>query len=1122
MRAWSNLLKQSVVGIAAAASLINWPGQPAPIYQDTARGTTYSGPRPLRDNNPESPPYIPATSIESVARARESLRLLPRSFEANCGQAGSRVRFISRGDNFSLLISPAQALLSLGAGPGTGAGSAASSLRMRLIGANAAASTIPLDELPTRSNYFIGNNPETWLADLPSYARVKCRSVYPGIDLVYHGNDGQLEYDFIVAPRASYKPIMIRFEGADRISLNELGDVEIATTAGIVHHHRPVAYQEKHGVRRAIDARYIQKGSDIEFEIGAYDAREPLVIDPVLSYATYFGSRSGADSLNAVSFDEAGNSYVVGSTPAPDLPTTPGALQPAVRVSDVFIAKLNPAGTAVLYATYLGGSGVDEGASISVDKDGNAYVTGTTYSTDFPTTPNAFQRGPLGISSHPFAAKIITTGTALVYSTYLGTTGEEARGVSVAVDVAGQATVAGLTDSARFPTTANALQPLSGGSDDAFVARLTHDGSGLVFSTYLGGEDYDAPICLAVDGAGNTYVAGHTFSTRFPTTRHAYQREKKGFAGSFVGKINPAGDRLVYSTFIGGGDLQVIKGIAIDSSGNAYVTGFTSARDFPTTPGVVQPVSGGDYDAIVVKLNDTGRELVYSTLIGGSGTDVGNAIAVDSLGQAYVAGNTTSADFPLARPLQARKFGGPLFRSMDSGVSWEDISPNVPGFTSLVVDHQVSSVLYATSSGNIIKSTDSGATWRVITLGVSGSLVIDPLRSEILYVVQSRRISKSTDAGNNWFSVDLSSGSNGFAALVVDPKTPDTLYVSTQQLAVPTSAERISDVLSGVLFKSTDAGTSWATLDFGQSVLSVSCLAIDPAVTSTLYAGVESPASNLYKSTDGGAHWSSSASGVRRVVIDPTDSATLYAVDFIGRVLKSTNGGVFWSPTGFQKIGLNSLAIDPQAPSTLYSSNFNGVYRTTDGGESWQAALDRVFVGGITLDPQHSSIVFVTAANTTDCFVAKINSTGTAFIYSTYLGGIAQDSAVSIAADAYGNAFVGGISNSPDFPVTPGAYQTIAAKSFTGIVVRIADPVSPRIESVSSKGKKLVVSGEGFDRGAVITMNGADLPTENDTATPSIRLISRRGAKQAGRGQTVAIRVRNFDGRLSNEVNFTR
>jgi len=309
---------------------------------------------------------------------------------------------------------------------------------------------------------------------------------------------------------------------------------------------------------------------------------------------------------------------------------------------------MNPSGSGLIYSTYLGGSGPDEPFGITVDASGSAYVTGWTASSNFPTTKGALQTTPGGGYDDAFVTKLSPTGSALVYSTYLGGKSyDEAHGI--AVDASGNAYVTGFTYSSNFPIVAGAHQSALGGYDDAFVSKLNPTGTALIYSTYLGGSGYDEGHGIAIDSSGNAYVTGFTYSSNFPTTRGVLQTTARGGFDAFVTKLNATGSTLLYSTYLGGSNDDFAYGIAVDSSGNAFVTGKTYSSNFPTTAGAFQTkpgISGGYDDAFVVKLNPAGSALVYSTYLGGSGHDAGAAIAIDALGDAAVTGDTYSTNFP--------------------------------------------------------------------------------------------------------------------------------------------------------------------------------------------------------------------------------------------------------------------------------------------------------------------------------------------------------------------------------------------------------------------------------------------------------------------------------------------
>jgi hypothetical protein len=541
-------------------------------------------------------------------------------------------------------------------------------IRMIFAGANTTPRVTGLQELPGKANYFIGNDPTTWRTNVPTYAKVRYDDIYPGIDLIYYGNQRQLEYDFVVRPGADPTRIVLGFQGAARLEVDAQGDLVLHTAAGPIRQRKPVIYQEVDGVRTEIQGGYVLTDRhQVSFRVAAYVASQPLIIDPVLFYSTYLGS-GGLDGGSGIAVDTAGNAYVTGETFSMNFltpfPTTPGSFQTTSGVgSDAFVTKLNPTGSALVYSTYLAGSGFDTGSGIAVDALGNAYVTGATRSGDFPTTLGAFQPTFGGGFNEAFVTKLNPTGSALVYSTYLGGRGGFLGdgGSGIAVDGAGNAYVTGATDSPDFPTTVGAVQPTIRGGFDAFVTKLNPTGSALVYSTYLGGTSAsDEGSGIAVDTAGNAYVTGSTFSRDFPTTVGAFQTTRGGGFDAFVTKLNPTGSALVYSTYLGGSDFDFGNGIAVDTAGNVYVTGRTDSSDFPTTLGAFQTTFGGGFnDAFVTKLNPTGSALVYSTYLGGSRSgDVGLGIALDTAGHAYVTGETNSSDFPTTVGALQPTFGG--------------------------------------------------------------------------------------------------------------------------------------------------------------------------------------------------------------------------------------------------------------------------------------------------------------------------------------------------------------------------------------------------------------------------------------------------------------------------------
>jgi len=624
-----------------------------------------------RDDNASSParsaiggrqPGGPQSVLHSYGR-------LALSFEANQGQADSRVKFISRGSGYGLFLTQNETVLALTSprvkprkaaelSMATDRPTKGAVLRMKLLGASPEAQVSGVEELLGKSNYFIGSDPQKWRTDLPTYARVKYSQIYPGVDLLYYGNQRELESDFIVAAGGKPGVIALGVEGAKAVSLDTRGNLVMQTTDGEVCLEKPVAYQESNGVRSGVAARYRLDGRRVGFTLGEYDQTKPLVIDPVLVYSTYLGG-TALINANGIAVDSGGNAYVTGSVSFGSFTTT-GAFQTSLNgQSNALVTKLNADGSAVIYSTYIGGGASDGGTGIAVDSAGSAYVVGTTTSTNFPTTSGAFQTSLNG-SGNAFVTKLNATGSALVYSTYIGGSSSDG-GTGVAVDSAGSAYIAGSTTSTNFPTTSGAFQPSLSGGEDVFVSKLNPAGSALVYSSFLGGTAQDTAGAIAVDSSGSAYVTGFTFSDDFPTTSGAFQTTFQTTApneNGFVTKVNGTGTALVYSTYLGGDYSEQALGIAVDSAGSAYVAGFTESANFPTTPGAFQTTLAGTDNGFVTKLNPNGSGLIYSTYLGGNGVDQAFALAVDSTGSAHVTGQASSSNFPTTSGAFQTTIGG--------------------------------------------------------------------------------------------------------------------------------------------------------------------------------------------------------------------------------------------------------------------------------------------------------------------------------------------------------------------------------------------------------------------------------------------------------------------------------
>lgn len=583
------------------------------------------------------------------------------------------------------------------------------SVTTQLAGADAQALPAGEDPLNAKASYFLGADPAGWRSGASLFTRAVERNVYRGIDLLFHGDAGALEYDFLVHPGASARQIALDISGASAVRIEPDGALAIATPAGEIRWNKPEVYQWKDGVRQHVAGAFALHGHRVTFALGAYDRRRDLVIDPTLAYGTYFGGNDN-EGGRGIAVDSSGNIYITGFTFSMNLPVTSGSVQTAFHGfgatsygdlgGDAFVAKYTPAG-ALVYVTYLGGSNDDAGSALAVDSQGNVYVTGFTASSNFPTVKGSFQTafGGAGTGGYylrfgdAFVAKLNPTGSALLYSTYLGGKDDD-EGVAIAVDTSGNAYIGGSTLSTNFPTSgayqsafggAGGSPPFCCGSNapfinwgDGFLAKLNASGTALLFSTYFGGSLDDSVNALALDGSGNVYVGGNTISTNFPVLG-AFQKTFGGAANAnsqpvitagdgFVAKFDTSG-KLQYSSYLGGNADDAVMGIAVDGAGAAYVTGFTSSPNFPVSSKAPQKSFAGPAgitgsrgfvwgDAFVAKVAPSGSSLAWASYLGGSQDDTGMAIVVDGGGDAIVGGFANSTDLHVTADAQQKNFGG--------------------------------------------------------------------------------------------------------------------------------------------------------------------------------------------------------------------------------------------------------------------------------------------------------------------------------------------------------------------------------------------------------------------------------------------------------------------------------
>ena len=551
------------------------------------------------------------------------------------------MRYLARAQRSNLLLTGRGATLELRNNRGV------DRLEMQWIASNPSPRVEAEAKLNSTTNYLLGNRRDQWRTGVANFGVVRYHEIYPGADLVFYGKDGELEYDLVLQPGAAPSRMRARFSGQQGLRITETGDLAISMTGGDIVQKRPRVYQDRLGVRTEVASSYrIESDGSVGIQLGDWDRARELVIDPVLSYATYLGG-SGEELAPELAVDSAGNVYLFGDVASSNFPTTTGALRTtrAGGPYDNFITKFGPDGK-VVWSTLLGGAGDETSGGIAVDATGSVYLTGGTTSSDFPVTPGAVQttkRIGGDLNQDGYVVKLNPTGSALVYGTFYGGTDDETP-TDIAINSAGEVFVTGFTWSTNYPTTPGALKV----RDDAalyesFATRIDAAGASYVYSTYIGGTIAELAAAIAVDSQNNAYIAGTSVSTDFPVTTGAFQVNRQGVSDPFVLKLNPQGNAIVYSTLIGGGTgTDTLLDLAVDSAGNAYITGNAESSDFPLGTNPVQRTKQGTADAFLVKLNQLGSQIVYGTYLGGAGTERGESVAVDALGSAFVLLTTNS------------------------------------------------------------------------------------------------------------------------------------------------------------------------------------------------------------------------------------------------------------------------------------------------------------------------------------------------------------------------------------------------------------------------------------------------------------------------------------------------
>ncbi len=1019
------------------------------------------------DRGREPISQAPASLTTQRSQVLNTFAQMPLSFEPNQGQTDGRVKFLSRRSNFTIYLTSDGATLSMRS-TRPGLGSVGSSLNLRQAlrqvgsersapsedvsfkfkGANPAPRIRSAGKLQTVTNYLIGNDPANWHSSIPNYTRVKYESIYPGVDVIFYGNYGRLEYDIDVAPGVDPHVIQMEFDDAQGVRLDHAGNLLLHAGNKDIALGRPIAYQEVDGARRPVSANYVIKGtSQVAIAVGAYNRSIPLIIDPVIMYSTYLGGTMA--EAQAVAVDAAGEAFISGWTCcANDFPTT-GAYQGSLSgIHNAFVAKFSADGKSLLYSTYLGGSGTDISTGVGVDSKGDAYVTGLTNSTDFPTMPSHHTALAGGFDA--FVTELNPSGNALLYSRYFGGSQDDVAS-GIAVDTNGLAYVAGQTFSVDFPTTPSAYQPTnpSGGSvSEGFLARIDPPASpgndpNVYYATYFGGPAPNGNVVLtgAANGgpAGDVYVVGGA-GGGVPVTTGL------GFGGTFDAVVanfdtNQNGSSSVISSeFVGGSGFDFGTAIATQSACTvncpAFITGYTFSADLNLIG--ARSLFGGLDDAFIAELDSHGG-LSYLNYVGGSSFDEGTGSGVDSKGDQIIAGvSFRSADLkgPITETLQPQPSSyGALFTSNDDGASfapanWPSAQAGSISFGGIAIDKSVTpSIIYVgTNQNGLWESVDGGLTFyqvafagtQVSAVGVQTGIGTGP---KLLFLTTPAGIFVSADAGGSF----IPRGSIPIAG-------PANVYFLGSEEPVPGSNNTDFFVFAGTdhgLFVSTDDGNSFTAatgLATGNQRTQVFS-GVRDTTSGTYYVGTDK---GVFQSTNNGTSFtptSLNSSAVLSMAADTsTTPSTVYAATYGGGVVASTDGFNSNLTVGetAPSSNLNYVAVDDATsnPATVYVGSGDNLsvgtaWSSTDAGHTYTQLDPANFDQPCCIFPLAVNAGEIFAGNylEADAFVAKMTPAGSFISGMGALGGSNHDRPVGLAIDSSDNAYAAGLTYSSDFPM---------------------------------------------------------------------------------------------------------
>jgi len=1072
-------------------------------------GASVSAYRPPQHSYSEA-----AATRVSVSRAYGQL---PLSFEPNVGQARRDVDYLAHGAGFAIYLSPTAATLTV-AGAAAAARSAVARLpdlsarrraevvRINLEGANRDAKALARDRLRGVSNYFIGSNPANWHSGIPTYAEVKYRAVYPEIDVAYHGQTGHVEFDFDIAAGADPSRIVMAVDGAGDIDVNRDGDAVMRAGKNSIVLRRPHAWQSRDGLRHLVDVRYRAAGRNkLAFVLSGYDRSSALTIDPAITYSSYIGG--SAAEAKAIAVDANGNAYIAGwaaddcTNCTNPFPTTEGPAY-AGGNADAFVLVLNSAGTAVVYSTLIGGSDYDVANSIAVDSTGAAYVAGYTESPDFaqPTNTTTYGGGGDG-----WAAKFDSTG-ALLWARYIGGSGFDSA-ASVALPDGCSAPcspiVAGSTSSSNFPVTNGSFV----GKEDAWVGQIANDGSALTFTTLLGGSHRSFANNVAVDGGGSIYLTGGTDTANFPSDLSAPAGTFGGTTDAFVVKLNSTGTTVNYRTFLGGGGFDDGTGIALvpgcASNCNAYVVGTTLSPDFPLTAGTLaQRNFAGVADLFVAEVDSTGST-PYVTLLGGAnGLNLAlnlaavNGIAVDSAGDAFVTGETSSALFPTsANKVEGSNLNpnGKLLASIDDFTNLESTNWTAANGAPLTFEHN-GSTDYVGSTAGLFSSTDGINFAPLAATGLPAGAVSalhyeSGLTPNVVFAGTPTGLFISTDNGSTFSATALGSH-------------PVTLI---QDIPIKPKKGKATLSTTQVFAGTTDEGLQFS----GKGPTNfVPCAGLVPAADFEVFSVAKDPVSGVVLAGTNRGVFSSTDVGIDT---PPNFTPTKFNFDAVFSmdadktldvIYAGTLGDGLWistDDTTFSKATISRpdptvFAIGHDGSTTpttilagVTSQSEATVFTTTDKGTTFNSSATGINNSGGSLRALSSSLAGTFLQ--TDAFVSEISPDGSAILFSSYFGGPSFDAGAGIAVDPTGNTIylTGTTFSASGFPIepTPGAEQPTFGGLVNGYAARIdlSPPPTPTPTATSSSPASATPSGSPSSTPTFTGATSTPTPTATAAAT---------------------------------------